>query len=289
MNNFTKSIFSLCLFLLINPVFSQVNDETSKANPMLELLGSNAKTLGLKGNVKEMQEQKFSLDAKGKKIVDSVLSNNIYKFDKDGLTKEFEQNYSNTQSKKYFFSYTNKGYISHIDIETTDLSKNKDTSDTYLTNQYLAAVFSTVDYKYVKKKNILYKGEDQTEGKKNIRNEYFYHFNDDNQIVQIDYQSTDLTTKYIYDSNGLIKEIYSLKSGIITNKAVCKYEKNILINILTISTDNKTKLPNNETVINYKFDTKGNITEKKIVSYLYSPNGNKEFLEGNLYQYDYIY
>jgi hypothetical protein len=291
--NTIKNLFIISLTLLINPAFAQISDESLKNNPMLELLGSNAKTLGLKGNVIQMQEQQFTLDAKGNKTDTSSVFSNHYKFDKDGLTKEFEENYTAFQSKKYFFSYTNKGYVSHIDIETTNLPKDQDTSDTNLANQSATTFFSTVDYKYVKKKNILYKGQENIEGeskKINTRNEYFYHFNDENQIVQIDNQSTDFATKYIYDSNGLIKEVHTLKRDILTYKAFYKYDtNNRIINIATINSDNKTKYPNIETLLNYKLDNKGNVIEKKIISYLYSPNGTKDFLEGNLYQYDYMY
>jgi hypothetical protein len=288
-----KNLFIISLLLLINPVFAQISDESLKINPLLELYGSNAKTLALKGNVTQMHVQQFSLDTKGNKITDSLTFSNLYKFDKDGLTKEFEENHKDFQSKKYFFSYTNKGYVSHIDIETTDLSKDKDTSDTNLNNQAATTVFSTIDYKYVKKKNILYKGQENIEGelkKTNTRDEYFYHFNDENQIVQIDNQSNDSTTKYIYDSNGLVKEVHTLKLEVLIHKAIYKYDtNNRLINIVTIYSDNKIKHPNIETAINYKFDNEGNIIEKKIVSYLHSPNGTKNFFEGNLYQYDYIY
>ncbi|MBW4362740.1 hypothetical protein [Flavobacterium taihuense] len=290
--NRIKNLFIISLMLLINPAFSQISDASLKSNPMLELLGANAKTMGLKGDVTQMQVQQFSLDAKGNKIADSLTFSNLYKFDKDGLTKEFEENYTDFQSKKYFFSYTNKGYVSHIDIETNDLSKDKDTSDTNLANQAQTSFFSTIDYKYVKKKNILYKGQENIEGelkKTNTRNEYFYHFNDNNQIVQIDYQSTDLVTKYIYDPNGMINEIQTLKSGVLLNKNICKYDRNNrLIHIITIKANNNTKYPNEEISINYKLDNNGNIIEKKTLTYLYT-KGTKDFFEGYLHLYNYTY
>ena len=65
------------------------------------------------------------------------------------------------------------------------------------------------------------KGEEFTEGspkKTTIRNEYFYHFNDDNQIFQIDYQTADLATKYNYDSNALDKRIIYFEIRILSLK-----------------------------------------------------------------------
>ena len=290
--NIIKNLFIISLLLLINPAFAQISDETLKNNPMLELYGTNAKTLELKGNVTQMRVQQFLIDEKGNKIIDTITFSNLYKFDKNGLTQEFEQNYKDLQSKKTFFSYTNRGYISHVDIETINLLKAKDTSDSNLTNQFLVPDYSTVDYKYVKKKNILYKGEELITGsskKTNSRNEYFYHFNDNNQIIQIDYQSTDLVTKYIYESNGMINEIQTLKSGILFNKNICKYDRNNrLINIITIKANNNTKYPNEEISINYKLDNSGNIIEKKTLTYVYT-KGTKDFFEGYLHLYNYTY
>jgi len=287
-----KISFLLSIFLFINPVFAQTIDDALKTDPMLEL-GTSIKTLGLRSNVKEMQEKKFSIDKKGNKTDIQELFSNKYKFDQNGLNIEFEQNYSDSLSIKNFFSYTNKGYISHIDIETTDLSKDKDTSNTNLTIQFAEPKFSTVDYKYVIKKNILYKAEERIEGplkKINTRNGYFYHFNDENQIAQIDYQTTDFVTKYFYDSNGIVKEVHHLKSGVLLNKYIYKYDtNNNLIKIASINTNNNTKYPNEEIAIGYKFDTKGNIIEKKVQAYLYSPNGTRDFFEGCLYLYNYSY
>ncbi|MDR6843468.1 hypothetical protein [Flavobacterium granuli] len=260
---------------------------------MLELYGSNAKTLELKGNVTQMHEQQFSINVKGNTTGDTELVNNFYKFHTEGSTKEFEQNYKYILSKKQFFSYTNKGYISHVDIETVNVSKDKDTINTNLENEAQTPDFSTVDYKYVQKKNILYKGEEITEGtskKKTTRNEYFYHFNDDNQIVQIDYQSTETTTKYIYDSNALVKEEHTFKSGILSHKNIYKYDRNNRpIDIITINSDNNTKYPNREIIITYKLDENGNVIEKKMNIYLYNSKGIKEFLEGFLNLYNYTY
>jgi len=292
-----KNLFIISLLLLINPLFAQISDETIKINPMLELFGANAKTLALKGNVTQMRVQQFLTDAKGNKIIDSLTFSNLYKFDKDGLTKEFEQNYKNLQSKTHFYSYNNKGYISHIDIETLDLAKKNDSlntaSDSTAVNESSSPVYSTVDYKYVQKKNILYKGEDFTEKpakKTSTRNEYFYHLNDDSQIEQIDYQSADIMTKYFYESNALVKEVHTFKSGILTCKNIYKYDRNNrLTNIAVINSDNTVKYPNKETIITYKLDEKGNITEKKMTTYLYSSKGNKEFLEGFLNLYNYTY
>lgn len=292
-----KNLFILSLLLLlINPLFAQISDQSLKSNPALELFGSNPKTLNLKGNVAQMHEQQFSINAKGEKT-ETELINTFYKFSTEGSTKEFEQNYEYLQSEKHFFSYTNKGYISHIDIETLDLTKKKDTLNTTLdstvVNESPAPVFSTIDYKYVQKKNILYKGEEIAKAsspKKITRNEYFYQFNDYNQIVFINYQSSAISTKYIYDANGLVKETQTFQSDVLSNKNIYKYDhNNNLIKITTINSDNTTKYPNKEISITYKFDTKGNIIEKKKITYLYSPNGIKEFSEGFLNVYNYTY
>lgn len=278
---------------MINPLFAQISDESLKINPMLELFGSNPKTLGLKGNIAQMHEQQFSINAQGDKT-ESELINNFYKFYPEGSTKEVEQNYKYLKSEKHFFSYTNKGYISHIDIETIKIATDKDSTSTNLENKSPTPDFSVVDYKYVQKKNILYIGEEVTEGspkKKTFRKEYFYHFNDDNQIVQIDDQSADISTNYIYDSNGIVKETQTLKSGMLSHKNVYKYDRdNRLINIATINANNNSKHPNRELSISYKFDTNGNIIEKKIMAFQYSPKGIKEFFEGflNLYNYSYL-
>lgn len=294
MNTIKQKLFITSLLLLINPLFAQISDESLKINPLLELFGSNAKTLELKGNVTQMRVQQFLIDAKGNKIVDSLTFSNLYKFDKDGLTKEFGQVFTDLQSKTHFYSYTNKGYISHIDVETADLAKEKDTTENNLNNQSSTLNFSTVDYKYVQKKNILYKGEEISDGsskKTTTRKEYFYHFNDGNQIVQIDYQSADLITKYIYDFNALLKETQTSKSGVLLHKNIYRYDRNNrLTNIITINADNNTKYPNKEISVAYKFDNKGNITEKKMVTYLYSAKGGKSFFEAflNLYNYDYL-
>lgn len=277
----------------MNSVFSQVNDETFKANPMVELLGTNTKTLGLKGTIKEMQEQKFILDAKGKKTSDSLVFSNLYKFNKDGLTTECEQNYKALQSKKYFFSYTNQGYISHIDIETVHFYTEKDSTNTIWVNQSATPDYSTVDYKYVKKKNILYKGEEQIAGlpkKVNSKNEYFYHFTNEDKITQIDDQTSDYTTKYNYGDNGFVKEVQTFKSGNTFNKNSYKYDRNNrIINIATVNLKSNTKDPNREIIISYKLDDNGNIIEKKLKTYSYFPNGTKEFVESYLYEYNYIY
>lgn len=291
--NTIKNLFVVSLLLLINPVFAQFSDETLTTNPLMELYGTNAKTLVLKGNVTQMRIQQFLIDEKGNKSIDTVTFSNLYKFDKNGLTQEFEQNYKDLQSKKNYFSYTNKGYVSHIDIETINFLKDKDTSDTNLINQSLAPDYSTVDYKYVQKKNILFKGEDFIEGipkKTTARKEYFYHFNDENQIFQIDYQTSDLAIKYNYDTNGLLKESLTLKSGLPFSKNIYKYDRNSrLTNMTTINSDNNSKYPSEETVISYKLDSNGNAIEKKVKNYLYSPEGNKKFNEGYLYLYNYTY
>jgi hypothetical protein len=291
--NTIKNLFVISLLLLINPVFAQFSDETLTTNPLMELYGTNAKTLTLKGNVTQMRIQQFLIDEKGNKSIDTVTFSNLYKFDKNGLTQEFEQNYKDLQSKKNYFSYTNKGYVSHVDIETINFLKDKDTSDTNLINQSLAPDYSTVDYKYVQKKNILFKGEDYIEGmpkKTTARKEYFYHFNDENQIFQIDYQTSDLAIKYNYDTNGLLKESLTLKSGLPFSKNIYKYDRNSrLTNITTINSATITKYPSEETVISYKLDSNGNAIEKKVKNYLYSPEGNKKFNEGYLYLYNYTY
>lgn len=282
-----KTLLVISLLFLVNPVFSQISEETLHTDPIVELYGYNSKTLGLRGNITQMHEQQFSINAKGEKT-EFELINNFYKFYPEGNAKEFAQNYKYLLSKKHFFSYNNKGYVSHIDVETINL-KDKDTLD----NQFSEPSFVTIDYKYVQKKNILYKGEDFMEGsskKPNIRKEYFYHFNDANQIVQKDEQSADLTTKYIYNFNSLVKETQTFKSGILSYKNIYKYDQNNrLINVITINSDNKTKHPDKEIAIAYKLDNKGNIVEKKIVTSLYSSKGVKEFFEGFLYLYNYNY
>lgn len=279
---------------MINPVFAQISDKSLKTNPLLELFGSNVKTLELKGNVKEMLEQKFVLNAQGHTTNDTASVSNQYKFDQNGITIEIEETLRNLQSKKSFYSYTNKGFVSHIDIETTLFSYKKDTTDANVGNTAEKdPIFSAVDYKYVQKKNILFKGEDFIEGmpkKTTARKEYFYHFNDENQVFQIDYQTSNLEIHYNYDTNGLINESLTLKSGVPFYKNIYKYDRNKRLNkILTINTDNNTKYPNEETVITYKIDSKGNTIEKKTQIYLYSPKGTKEFYEGYLYLYNYTY
>lgn len=286
---FLKNTLFIFSFLLIIPASAQSIDAALKTNPLLEL-GINTKILGLKGNIKEMQERKFIIDDQGHTTNYSILLSNQYKFDSNGLTQEIEETISNSQSKKSFFSYTNKGFVSHIDIETTLYSNEKDTTDT---NSEKDPIFSTVDYKYVQKKNILFKGEDSTENnplKVTTRKEYFYHFNDDNQIFQVDYQTTDVVTKYNYDVNGLIKESLTLKSGAPFYKKMYKYDRNNrLINIVTLNSDNTTKYPNEEIVITYKLDSNGNAMEKKVKNYLYSSKGTKELNEGYLFLYNYTY
>jgi hypothetical protein len=240
-----------------------------------------------------MHEQQFLINAKGDKI-DSELINNFYKFYPEGSTKEFEQNYKYLWSENHFFSYTNKGYISHIDIATVNAVKVKDTADTNLENESPTPDFSTIDFKYVQKKNILYKGEEVTQSspkKRTIRKEYFYHFNDDNQIFQVDDQSKEISTKYIYDVNGLVEETQTLKSGVFSYKNIYKYDRNNrLTSIATINSGNNSNLPNKVLSISYKFDDNGNVIEKKMMAYQYSPKGIKEFLEGflNLYNYTYL-
>ena len=289
-----KTPIVLIFLCLINPILAQSTDVTLRTNPLLEL-GINTQLLKLKGSVKEMQEHKFVTNAQGHTINDSAAVSNQYKFDLNGLTKEIEETIRNSQSKKSFFSYTNKGFVSHIDIETTLISNVKDTTatDSVNNNTEKDPVFSTVDYKYVQKKNILFKGEDNTETlpqKVTTRKEYFYHFNDENQIFQIDYQTADLVTKYNYDANGLIKESLTLKSGVPFYKNIYKYDRNNrLTNLVTFNSDNSTKFPNEEIVIAYKLDPNGNIIEKKIQSYLYSPKGSKKITEGYLFLYSYVY
>ncbi|WP_348822944.1 hypothetical protein [Flavobacterium aestuarii] len=289
MNFLKKSIFILSFLSFFNPALSQSIDTSLRTNPLHEL-GISITTLGIKGTVKEMQEHKFTTNSQGHTTNDSASVSYQYKFDPNGLTKEIEETLRNQQSKKSFFSYTNKGFVSHIDIETTLLSNETDSTQNATEKEPL---FSTVDYKYVQKKNILFKGEDYIAGipkKITDRKEYFYHFNDDNQIFQIDYQNADLVTKYNYDINGLIKESLTLKSGAPFYKNIYKYDRNNrLINIATINSDNAAKYPNEETVISYKLDSNGNAIEKKVKSYLYSPQGVKKFNEGYLYLYKYTY
>nr|WP_315151341.1 hypothetical protein [uncultured Flavobacterium sp.] len=294
MNTIKENLFIASLLLLINPLFAQISNEPLKTNPMLELYGTNAKTLSLKGSITEMQEHKFETDIQGHTANDSASVSNIYKFDPNGLTKEIEETLRNQQSKKSFFSYTNKGYVSHIDIETLLFSSEKDTTDTNIGNETEKdPIFSTLDYKYVQKKNILFKGEDYTVNvpqKKTIRKDYFYHFNVNDQIFQIDSQTSDIVIQYNYDANGLIKESLTLKSGMPFSKNIYKYDRNSrLINLTTINSDNTTKYPNEETVISYKLDSNGNAIEKKVKNYLYSPEGKKKFNEGLLYLYNYTY
>jgi len=285
---FKKPIITIVTLLYINILLAQSVDILLKTNPLLEL-GINTKTLALKGNIKEMQEHLFVIDNQEHSTNDSVVVSNVYKFDPNGFTIEIEETINNLQTKNSFFSYTNKGYISHIDIETTPILQDKDSiaikSDT--------PVFSTVDYKYVPKKNILYKGEDFTEKlpkKTTIRKEYFYHFNDENQIFQINDQNIDVTTLFNYNSNGLLKESLTSKSGITSHKNIYKYDRNNrVVSIITINPDNATKFPNKETTILYKLDPKGNVTEKKVKTYLYSPKGTKKFIEGFLFLYNYTY
>jgi hypothetical protein len=295
MNFLKKLLLFSSILLFINSALAQSIDVTLSTNPLLEL-GTNTQLLRLKGNVKEMQEHKFETNAQGHTTNDSASVSNVYKFDLNGLTKEIEETLRNQQSKKNFFSYTNKGFTSHIDIETTLFSKEKDTTTTDTININITEkdpLFSSVDYKYVQKKNILFKGEDFIEGtpkKTTARKEYFYHFNDYNQIFQIDYQTSDLVVKYNYDANGLIRESLTLKSGMPFSKNIYKYDRNNrLINLSTINSDNNTKHPNQETVISYKLDSNGNAIEKKVKKYLYSPEGIKSFNDGYLYLYNYTY
>lgn len=294
MNFIKKNLFIISLLLIIKPAFAQIEYDLQKTNPMLELFGSNAKTLNLKGNVVQMHEQQFSTNSKGEAADNSELINNFYKFNPEGSTKEFKQNYRYLRSENHFFSYTNKGYISHIDIETVNAVKNKDTTNTNLENESPTPDFSVIDYKYVQKKNILYKGVEVTQSlpkKITVRKEYFYHFNDDNQIFQIDDQSADISTKYNYAVNGLVEETHTLKSGVFSYKNIYKYDRNNrLISIATINSGNNSKLPNKVLNISYKFDDNGNVIEKKMMAYQYSPKGIKEFIEGflNLYNYTYL-
>nr|WP_315252110.1 hypothetical protein [uncultured Flavobacterium sp.] len=293
MNFFKKSLLFLSILFVINPALAQSIDVSLNANPLLEL-GINTQLLRLKGSVTEMQEHRFTTDSQGHTANDSASVSNVYKFDMNGLTKEIEQTIRNQQSKKSFFSYTNKGYVSHIDIETLLFSSEKDTADTNIGNEAEKdPIFSTADYKYVQKKNILFKGEDYTENvpqKTTLRKDYFYHFNDNNEIFQIDNQTSDLVIKYNYDANGLIKESLTLKSGKPFFKNIYKYDRNSkLINFTTINSDNTTKYPNEETVISYKLDSYGNVIEKKVKKYFYSTEGIKKFNEGCLYLYNYTY
>ncbi|REH01674.1 hypothetical protein [Flavobacterium aquicola] len=286
---FKKTLLVLSFLLFINAVSAQSADFSIRTNPLLEL-GVNAQLLRLKGSVKEMQEHKFTTDIQGRTTNDSASVSNQYRFDQNGLIKEIEETFKNSLTKKSFFSYTNKGFVSHIDIETTILTNETDTTGNA---QEKDPIFSAVDYKYVQKKNILFKGEDLLEGmpkKVTARKEYFYHFNDYNQIFQIDYQTTDLVSQYNYDSNGLIKESLTSKSGVAAYKTIYKYDRNNrVINMITINSGNTTKFPNQETVITYKLDSNGNAIEKKIKNYQYSPKGTKEFMEGYLYLYNYTY
>jgi hypothetical protein len=268
MNFLKKSLSFLSILFVINPALAQSIDVSLNANPLLEL-GINTQLLRLKGSVTEMQEHRFATDAQGHTANDSASVSNVYKFDLNGLTKEIEQTIRNQQSKKSFFSYTNKGYVSHIDIETLLFSIEKDTADTNIGDEAEKdPIFSTADYKYVQKKNILFKGEDYTENvpqKTTVRKDY-------------------------YDANGLIKESLTLKSAKPFSKNIYKYDRNSrLINLTTINSNNTTKYPSEETVISYKLDSNGNAIEKKVKNYLYSPEGIKKFNEGCLYLYNYIY
>lgn len=293
MNFLKKSLLIVSILLLVNPALAQSIDVSLSTNPLLEL-GINTQLLRLKGNITEMQEHKFETDIQGHTVNDSASVSTVYKFDPNGLTKEIEQTIRNQQSKKSFFSYTNKGYVSHIDIETVLFLTEKDTAAANIENEAeKEPAFSAVDYKYVQKKNILFKGEDYIEGrpkKTTAKKGYFYHFNDNNQIFQIDYQTSDLVIKYNYDANGLIKESLTLKSETPFSKTIYKYDRNSrLTNLTTINSGNSTKYPNEETAVSYKLDSKGNVIEKKIKSYMYTPEGIKKFNEGFLYLYNYTY
>ena len=288
-----KTLLISSILLFIKPALSQSIDVSLHVNPLLEL-GINTQLLRLKGNITEMQEHKFAADAQGHTANDSASVSTVYKFDPNGLTKEIEEILKNQQTKKSYFSYTNKGYVSHIDIETVLFFNEKDTVLTDSVNSIKKEpIFSTADYKYVQKKNILFKGEDYTENipkKTTVRKDYFYHFNDNNQIFQIDNQTSDLVIKYDYDASGLIKESLILKSGKALSKNIYKYDRNSrLINLTTFNSDNTTKHPNEEIFISYKLDNKGNTIEKKIKNYLYSPEGIKKFNEGYIYLYNYTY
>ncbi|WP_348799647.1 hypothetical protein [Flavobacterium adhaerens] len=286
-----NAIIILNLLFFITPTSAQSIHTIAKVNPLLEL-EINTKTLGLKGQIAEMQEHQFVINEQGHTINDSASISNLYRFDQNGLTKEIEETLRNLESKKKFFSYTNKGLISHIDIETTRFSNNIDAHDS-ITSTAIEPDFSTLDYKYVQKKNILFKGEDYAVNlpkKITTRKEYFYHFNDKNQIFQIVNQDIDSATQYSYDANGLVTETRILKSGILSHKNIYRYDNSKkLVRITTIKADNNTKLPNEETLFIYKLDTNGNIVEKKAKTYVYSPKGTKRFTEGYLYLYNYIY
>lgn len=283
-----KPTFIFSLLLCINVALAQSVDVSLKTNPFIEL-GVNTKVLALKGTITEMQVHQFETDEQGRTKNDSASVSNLYKFNSNGLTKEIEETLRNSETKKSFFSYTNNGYISHIDIETTLLSKENDS--TTISEQ--EPIFSTLDYKYVQKKNILFKGEDFTESKPKkttTRKDYFYHFNEENQIFQIDNQSTDLVILYNYNPNGFVKESLVSKSGVALYKNIYRYDRNNrLINLTKINSGNTTKTPNEETIITYKLDSTGNQIEKKVKTYLYSPKAPKEFIEGYLYLYNYNY
>lgn len=290
---FKKPTLIAVALLLANIAFAQTINYSIRTNPIIEL-EINTKTLELKGNIKEMQAHKFALNDHGQTTNDSASVSHIYKFNQNGSTKEIEETFRNFQTKKSFFSYTNSGYISHIDIETILLSNQKDSTAVSEDNTDEGnPIFSTIDYKYVQKKNILFKGEDIIQNmpqKATTRKEYFYHFNDANQIFQVDYQSSDLTTKYNYGVNGLIKESLTLKSGMASHKNVYKYDRNNrLIHVAKINSDNTTKFPSEETVITYKLDSNGNAIERKEKTFVYSPKGSKKFMEGHLYLYNYTY
>ncbi|HSD08366.1 hypothetical protein [Flavobacterium sp.] len=286
-----KALFHLTILLCASPLLAQTTDISLKTNPLLEL-GINTNNLALKGNIKEMQEHQFVTNEQGHTTNDSASISYIYKFDQNGMAKEIEETIRNLQTKKSFYSYTNRGFISHIDIETTRLLTENDSTQIDSVSNDLPD-FSTMDYKYVQKKNILFKSEDyiiNTPKKNTTRTEYFYHFNDENQISQIDYQTSDLTTKFNYDANGVLKETLTLKSGVPFYKNIYKYDRNNrLINIAKINSDNTSKFPSEETVISYKIDSNGNITEKKIKTFLYSSKAPKKFVQGNLYLYQYTY
>lgn len=287
-----KPLFILMLILFSTSILAQSIDASLKVNPLLEL-GINTKILGLQGNVKEMQVYKFATDAQGRTINDSASMNNLYKFDQNGFTQEIKETFSHLLSKKSFFSYTNKGYVSHIDIETTRLSNENDSTAVSDVSESELPLFSSVDYKYVPKKNILYKGEDYTVNspqKVTNRKEYFYHFNNQNQIFQIDYQTVDAAIQYNYDFNGLLKESLTSKSGIASYKKSYKYDRNNrLTTIVTINSGNNSKYPDEETIITYKLDSNGNAIEKKVKNFLYTQQGTKKFMEGHKYVYNYTY
>jgi hypothetical protein len=288
-----KALLILNLLFVITAATSQSIDPTLKTNPLLEL-GINTKILGLMGNIKEMQEHKFATDAQGHTTNDSASVSYQYKFDKNGLTQEIEETFRNLLSKKSFFSYTNTNFVSHIDIETYPLSYDKDSTEVNIENPLENnLIFSTADYKYVQKKNILYKGEELIESlpqKTTTRKGYFYHFNDANQIFQIDYQTTDTSTQYNYGTNGLIKESLTSKSGTVLHKKTYKYDRNNrLVNLATFNSGNTTRIPNEEAIITYKLDTNGNAIEKKVKTYQYSKEGVKEFSQGSVFLYNYTY